>query len=101
MRDHYDFSEMKGRKNPFSKRLKKPITVRLDADTVDDFKSMADEKGIPYQTLIDLYLPTVPPGSENWILSGVWLMPNLSLQPVPVACGRNLTRLRRPAEPGR
>ena len=56
MRDHYDFSEMKGKKNPYSKRLKQPITMRLDTDTVDYFKSMADETGIPYQTLINLYL---------------------------------------------
>ena len=56
MRDHYDFSEMKGKKNPYTKRLKQPVTMRLDTDTVDYFKSMADETGIPYQTLINLYL---------------------------------------------
>ena len=56
MRDYYDFSKMKGRKNPYVKRLKQPVTMRLDKDTVEYFKAMADETGIPYQTLINLYL---------------------------------------------
>lgn len=56
MRKHYDFSKMKGRKNPFIKYLKQPITMRLDRDTVSYFKEMAEESSIPYQTLINLYL---------------------------------------------
>ena len=56
MRDHYDFATMEGRKNPFVKQLKQPVTMRLDRDTVDYFKAMAEETGIPYQTLINLYL---------------------------------------------
>ena len=56
MRKHYDFSSMKGRKNPYVKHLKKPVTMRLDRDTLEYFKAMADETGIPYQTLINLYL---------------------------------------------
>ena len=56
MRDHYDFSQMKGRKNPYIKYLKQPVTMRLDRDTVSYFKSMSEETGIPYQTLINLYL---------------------------------------------
>ncbi len=56
MREHYDFSKMKGRKNPYAKHLKQPVTMRLDRDTVSYFKAMADETGIPYQTLINLYL---------------------------------------------
>ena len=56
MRDHYDFSKMKGRINPFIKYLKQPITMRLDRDTVSYFKAMAEESGIPYQSLINLYL---------------------------------------------
>jgi len=47
---------MKGRKNPYVKHLKKPVTMRLDTDTVQYFKAMAAETGIPYQTLINLYL---------------------------------------------
>ena len=56
MRKHYDFSKMKGHKNPYAKHLKQPVTMRLDRDTVAYFKSMAEESGIPYQTLINLYL---------------------------------------------
>ena len=47
---------MKGEKNPYAKRLKQPVTMRLDQDTVSYFKAMADETGVPYQTLINLYL---------------------------------------------
>jgi uncharacterized protein (DUF4415 family) len=47
---------MKGRKNPYTKYLKQPVTMRLDRDTVSYFKSMAEETGIPYQSLINLYL---------------------------------------------
>ena len=56
MRDHYDFTKMKGKKNPYTKFLKQPVTMRLDKDSVDYFKSLAEESGIPYQTLINLYL---------------------------------------------
>jgi uncharacterized protein (DUF4415 family) len=56
MRDHYDFSKMKGRKNPYVKYLKQPITMRLDKDSVEYFKTLSEESGIPYQTLINLYL---------------------------------------------
>ena len=56
MREHYDFSKMKGKKNPYIKYLKQPVTMRLDKDSVEYFKSLAEESGIPYQTLINLYL---------------------------------------------
>jgi uncharacterized protein (DUF4415 family) len=56
MRDEYAFETMKGRPNPYSKRLKKPVTMRLDRETIDYFKSLAEETGIPYQSLINLYL---------------------------------------------
>ena len=56
MREHYDFDQMEGRKNPYVKHLKQPVTMRLDRDVVAYFKSMAEETGIPYQTLINLYL---------------------------------------------
>ena len=55
MGDHYDFSKMKGRKNPYLKHLKQPVTIRLDRDTIAYFKSLAEETGIPYQSLINLY----------------------------------------------
>lgn len=56
MRTHYDFSKMKGKKNPYIKYLKQPITMRLDKDSLEYFKSLSEESGIPYQTLINLYL---------------------------------------------
>ena len=56
MRAHYDFSKMKGRKNPYAKALKTPITIRLDVDTVTYFKSLTNQMGMPYQNLINLYL---------------------------------------------
>jgi len=56
MRKHYDFSKMKGKKNPYAKFLKQSVTMRLDKDTVAYFKDQAGESGIPYQTLINLYL---------------------------------------------
>ena len=54
MRRHYDFS--KARRNPYAKRLKKQITIRLDLPTIQYFKAAAESSGIPYQTLINLYL---------------------------------------------
>ncbi len=56
MRDHYDFSKMKGRKNPHIKYLKQPVTMRLDRDAVAYFKSLEEETGVPYRNLINLYL---------------------------------------------
>ncbi len=54
MRKDYDFS--KARRNPYSKRLKRQITIRLDEHTIKYFKAIAKETSIPYQTLINLYL---------------------------------------------
>ena len=54
MRKKYDFS--KARRNPYARRLKKQITLRLDGETLTYFKSLAEETGIRYQTLINLYL---------------------------------------------
>jgi len=54
MRKQYDFS--RSRKNPYATQLKKPVTIRLDEQSVTYFKSMSDETGIPYQSLINLYL---------------------------------------------
>ncbi|HAM34476.1 MAG TPA: antitoxin [Elusimicrobia bacterium] len=56
MRTSYDFSKMKGQKNPYTARLKQPITIRLDRGTVAYFKNIAGELGMPYQSLINLYL---------------------------------------------
>lgn len=54
MRKEYDFSASK--KNPYAKKLKKQVTIRLDEETIAYFKDMAEDKEIPYQTLINLYL---------------------------------------------
>jgi len=54
MRDEYDFSKSRG--NPYAKKLKKQITINLDNDTIDYFKAQSERSGIPYQTLINLYL---------------------------------------------
>ncbi len=56
MRSHYDFSKMKGTRNPYIKDLKQPITIRLDKNTVAYFKDLATDLGMPYQNLINLYL---------------------------------------------
>ena len=54
MRKSHDFS--KARRNPYAKRLKKAVTIRLQSDVIDYFKAMSSETGIPYQNLINLYL---------------------------------------------
>lgn len=56
MRKHYDFDKMEGQRNPYAKELKQRITIRLDKATVTYFKTLADELGMPYQNLINLYL---------------------------------------------
>ena len=56
MRAHYDFSKMKGRRNPYVRFLKQSVTIRLDRDTVAYFKELAERTGLPYQHLINLYL---------------------------------------------
>ena len=56
MKKEYDFSKMKGRKNPYAKKLKKQVTLRLGIDVIEYFKNLAVETGIPYQNLINLYL---------------------------------------------
>ena len=54
MRKHYDFS--KARRNPYAKRLKRPVTIRLDEATIAYFKGLAEDTELPYQSLINLYL---------------------------------------------
>ena len=56
MESEYDLSKMKSRKNPYASRLKKPVTMRLSEEVIDYFKAMAQESGVPYQSLINLYL---------------------------------------------
>jgi predicted DNA binding CopG/RHH family protein len=54
MKKHYDFS--KSVRNPYLSKAKKQLTIRLDEDTIKYFKSLAQQNGIPYQNLINLYL---------------------------------------------
>lgn len=54
MRKEYDFAN--ARKNPYASQLKKQITIRLDEDAIEYFKSISEQVGIPYQSLINLYL---------------------------------------------
>ena len=54
MRKKYDFTDAK--KNPYLKRLKKPVTIRLETEVILYFKGLSAQTGIPYQNLINLYL---------------------------------------------
>jgi predicted DNA binding CopG/RHH family protein len=54
MKREYDFS--KARRNPYAKRLKRQVTIRLEEGTIRYFRALAEEVGVPYQTLINLYL---------------------------------------------
>jgi predicted DNA binding CopG/RHH family protein len=56
MKAEYDFSKMRSRRNPYASKLKKAVTMRLSEDVLDYFKGMAAESGVPYQSLINLYL---------------------------------------------
>lgn len=56
MREEYDIKNLNPRKNPYAKKLKRQITINIDVDTIDYFKSQSESNGIPYQTLINLYL---------------------------------------------
>ena len=56
MKAEYDFSKMKSRKNPYASKLKRQVTIRMGEDVIGYFKDLGQELGIPYQTLINLYL---------------------------------------------
>ena len=56
MKDEYDLARMDSRRNPYAPKLKKSVTIRLSEDVIDYFKEMAEESGVPYQSLINLYL---------------------------------------------
>jgi predicted DNA binding CopG/RHH family protein len=56
MKKEYDLSRMKSRPNPYAKRLKRQVTIRMGIDVIEYFKEMAEKTGIPYQNLINLYL---------------------------------------------
>ena len=56
MKDEYDLSKRKSRPSPYAKRLKKQITLRISEDVIEYFKKESVETGVPYQSLINLYL---------------------------------------------
>jgi uncharacterized protein (DUF4415 family) len=74
MKKEYDLKKMKSRKNPYANRLKKQITIRLDNNTIDYFKKLAEETGFSYQALINLYLRDCAENQKKlkveWIESG-------------------------------
>ena len=67
MRTTYDFT--KARKNPYAKRLKQQVTIRLETQTIRYFKSLAAQTGVSYQTLIDMYLHDCVAGKRTlkWV----------------------------------
>ncbi len=78
MRKEYDFS--KARKNPYASMLKKPITIRLDEDSVSYFKAVSQEVGIPYQSLINQLL-----------YHSIKQFPALSFDKIPISAKSNRT----------
>ena len=56
MKKEYDLSKLESRKNPYAAKLKRQVTIRMGNDVIGYFKEMAEETGIPYQSLINLYL---------------------------------------------
>ena len=56
MKKEYDLSKLKSRKNPYAAKLKRQVTIRMGDDVIGYFKEMAEDTGIPYQSLINLYL---------------------------------------------
>lgn len=56
MREEYDIKALNPRKNPYMKALKKQVTINLDESVIEYFKKQSESIGIPYQTLINLYL---------------------------------------------
>jgi predicted DNA binding CopG/RHH family protein len=67
MRKQYDFTQ--ATRNPYARRLKRQVTIRLDEPTIQYFKALADETGVPYQTLINLYLRDCATSGKNLSLS--------------------------------
>ncbi|MDH4276438.1 MAG: BrnA antitoxin family protein [Gammaproteobacteria bacterium] len=56
MKSEYNLAKMKSKRNPYASKLKKSVTMRLSEDVIQYFKDMSEEAGVPYQSLINLYL---------------------------------------------
>jgi len=66
------------------KYLKQPVTMRLDRDSIQYFKALSEESGIPYQTLVNLYLRDCAANERK--LDIAWKqVSNMSIQPVEMA----------------
>ncbi len=70
MREEYDIKNLNPRANLYAKQLKKQITININIESVDYFKKQAERTGIPYQTLINLYLADC--ASQNRQLNLTW-----------------------------
>jgi predicted DNA binding CopG/RHH family protein len=62
MKKNYDLKKMEWKPNPYAKRLKKSITIRVDNDVLAYFQQMATERGLPYQTMLNLFLRSCKEG---------------------------------------
>jgi uncharacterized protein (DUF4415 family) len=56
LRKNYDLKKIKWKANPYAKLLKKPVTMRVDEDVIEYFRALSEKEGIPYQTLMNLFL---------------------------------------------
>ena len=56
MTEEYEIERLNPRKNPYTKRLKKQVTINIDQEVIDYFKQLSEQSGLPYQTLMNLYL---------------------------------------------
>jgi uncharacterized protein (DUF4415 family) len=45
-----------GKRQPYSRRIKRPVTLRLEESVITCFRRLSRELGLPYQTLNNLYL---------------------------------------------
>ena len=72
MREEYDIKNLNPRKNPYANKLKKQITINIDSSIIDFFKNLSDDTGIPYQTLINLYLRDCVKNNKHLKISWVW-----------------------------
>jgi len=69
MREEYDIKNLNPRSNPYTEKLRKQITINIDSSTIDFFKNLAVETGIPYQTLINLYLTDCAKNNKKPLIS--------------------------------
>ena len=74
MRDEYEIDKLNPRKNPYTNRLKKQVTINLNEEVIDYFKQMSEQSGLPYQTLINLYLTDCAAKKRQLQMNWSWNM---------------------------